>query len=504
MVFGLFIWVMDAAIEGAKAAKQLQEAKRNAAASEAAAAAATAAKKKEVALARETAEQLKQEANKAKAALISDGKKYEAAILKQKQQKEKAEGALVDERAKVEKKEEELLKEIASIKDAHVKSLEKEKQKVKAKVEREASKKVGEMTELAETTHDSLAKARTQLLKQRKQHRQDMKEITNSEAYLASKFITEKLHELRSFNRHTGSNFSSPSVVRPRSSSGARSGAGGGAAAEAANPPMPYALEVSCVYDARVVGVYVHADADRPARVFNSRPYFQRVGGSSSGGGDCFLSYDVVLRRWVFGSADPLGESKEAELYAVSGGSSNTNAPVFPEHVAVWCVPTVDCDTLENIDSGVGWAVDEHLRVSLFQPKGDGELEVYSKELQAFKFDGLYTPRRKIAMKMCYKRESEAGSGIAPCYLFFDDDLGLWVIGQGPEQKTAQILAASLDRAFADDGSNDTARGLSDQWAVATGGGCTLERESILRLEGGWEMAEVQVFDRTRGVATTG
>ena len=79
-------------------------------------------------------------------------------------------------------------------------------------------------------------------------------------------------------------------------------------------------------------------------------------------------------------------------------------------------------------------------------------------------FDGLYTPRRTVNGKMCYKKESAAGSGITPCFLFFDDDLQLWVIAEGADHRTSQILAVSLDVDYAD--FNDcSARALGLRWA---------------------------------------
>lgn len=74
----------------------------------------------------------------------------------------------------------------------------------------------------------------------------------------------------------------------------------------------------------------------------------------------------------------------------------------------------------------------------------------------------------------------------------------LWVIGQGADYKTSQILAVSLDVDYAEHGGT-AAGNLGFGWAISTGSNCSLKQKDVLALAGGWEQAEVQVLDRSRG-----
>lgn len=259
---------------------------------------------------------------------------YVGEMKKLNQKLESAEGALEDQSAEMDKcllgiqnakadakkmkRDQEaskrLKEEAAQIKRIHDEEVLKLNQKLKSAID--------------DATHinDDLKKARTCLLIARSTHRHKLKELYNSEAYLASKYLSEKLRELhdattsrrRGRRRAAGAggglrppnSFSFPGSPRsPQQcdNEGDGDGDGGG------GPLVPYSLRVSSVKDVRIAGIYVHSNAHHPEdRFYNGRPYFERYG---SGEGTCFLSFDLVLERWVFGSGDPLGESNAAELY---------------------------------------------------------------------------------------------------------------------------------------------------------------------------------------------
>ena len=229
---------------------------------------------------------------------------------------------------KMKKRDEEASKRLEEMKALSSRDVEKwqeEAAQLKEDAE-EASKRLEEKKEEAAHINDDLKKARTCLLIARSTHRHKLKELYNSEAYLASKHLSEKLRELhdattsrrRGRRRAAGAggglrppnSFSFPGSPRsPQQcdNEGDGDGDGGG------GPLVPYSLRVSSVKDVRIAGIYVHSNAHHPEdRFYNGRPYFERYG---SGEGTCFLSFDLVLERWVFGSGDPLGESNAAELY---------------------------------------------------------------------------------------------------------------------------------------------------------------------------------------------
>ena len=454
-------------------------------------------------------------------------KQVKAAELKSQQAVEQAEGALEDvrevlrreredrqtEQEERSKENEQTAEEIRSIMNEHEAKESAMKARIVAEQEEKARKEIEEWKETAGETNDDLKKARSQLLKQRQKHRQELKELTNSEAYLASKYLTDRLRELhdaatrrgrrggaggRLPTSRGGGGFPSllsttaSSLSPPQQSPEQGDDAAGGAGDNRAL--VPYALRISSLKDDRIAGVYVHSNAHNPTGRFHSgRPYFERYGGEDDA---CFLFYDLALERWVFGSADPLGPSKAAELYAVSAGRVPA---MFPEHVARWLVPAValnECCSKDAIEKEDGWEPDNHIKAAVLDQNSDGDLEISSTEQQEYVFDGLYTPRRSVNGKMCYKKQSAAGSGVPPCYLFFDTDLELWVIGEGSDHRTSQILAVSLDVDYADF-NNHSARELGLRWAIATGSNCTLDREFILGLVDGWQPADVQVVDRS-------
>lgn len=229
---------------------------------------------------------------------------------------------------KMKKRDEEASKRLEEMKALSSRDVEKwqeEAAQLKEDAE-EASKRLEEKKEEAAHINDDLKKARTCLLIARSTHRHKLKELYNSEAYLASKYLSEKLRELhdattsrrRGRRRAAGAGGSlrppnsfsfpgSPRSPQQCDNEGDGDGDGGG------GPLVPYSLRVSSVKDVRIAGIYVHSNAHHPEdRFYNGRPYFERYG---SGEGTCFLSFDLVLERWVFGSGDPLGESNAAELY---------------------------------------------------------------------------------------------------------------------------------------------------------------------------------------------
>ena len=178
-------------------------------------------------------------------------------------------------------------------------------------------------------------------------------------------------------------------------------------------------------------------------------------------------------------------------MFATSALAADAAALVsFPEDVGTWVVATeVGAPSHAHIVERIGWE-DAPIIVNRLDEQEEAELEVYS--VGEFKFDGIYIPRRQYGGRPCYKKEALAGTGIKPTFLFFEVELELWVMAEGADLRSSNILAVALPTNHQEKLAEHPTQ-LSHQWAVATGDHCPLDPETIFNLGDGWEFADVKV-----------